>query len=181
MSAPAVARRYAEALADVAFERNAVDKIAGELRAFAEMVEAHEDLRNLFANPVVSQSEKAGVLDALIARVGPGDYTANLLRALLGNDRLHYLTQVYEQFVREVNERHGVVVAHVTTAAPIGPAERERLARKLREMTGKQVEFEIETDPSLIAGVVTRVGSVVYDGSVRTQLLDIKQKLKSGE
>jgi len=88
---------------------------------------------------------------------------------------------MYEQFRREMNKRKGLVVAEVTTASEVGASEQERLGITLEKMTGKRVEFKFKTDPSLVGGVVTRIGSVVYDGSVRTQLREIKERLKQGE
>ncbi|MCI0490139.1 MAG: ATP synthase F1 subunit delta [Blastocatellia bacterium] len=180
MSVRAVARRYAEAMADVAMERNQVDEIDNELRAFAGMIEAGSELYDLFASPIISQDDKRRVLEALIARTRPGEATANLLRTLLGHYRLHHLDAVYEQFRRQINRRKGIVEAFVTTAAEIGPVEREILDRNLREMTGRSIQIQFKTDPSLIGGVVTRIESVVYDGSISTQLREIKQRLKSG-
>jgi F-type H+-transporting ATPase subunit delta len=181
MSVTTIARRYAEALADAAIARNQVEQIDGEARAFAEMMRSNSELRDLFASPIVSQRDKGKVLDALINRARPGSMTANLLRAMLNNYRLQYMGEMYEQFRRIINERAGVVVAEVTTAQPIGPSEQASLSRRLEQMTGKQVQFQFKTDPSLIGGVVTRIGSVVYDGSVRTQLQEIKQHLKAGD
>ena len=104
--------------------------------------------------------------------------TANLLRTLLRHYRLHHLAAVYEQFQREINERRGMVRAEVTTASSVSRAEQDALSTRLREMTGKQVQLEFKTDPELIGGIVTRIGSVIYDGSVRTQLQAVKQRLK---
>ena len=181
MSVMTIARRYAEALADAAIARNQVEEVDREARAFAEMMRSNRELHDLFASPIVSQGDKGKVLDALIARSRPGQMTANLLRAMLNNYRLQHMGEMYEQFRRIINERAGVVVAEVTTAQPIGSAEQASLSRRLQEMTGKQVQFQFKTDPSLIGGVVTRIGSVVYDGSVRTQLQEIKQQLKTGD
>ena len=181
MSVTAIARRYAEALADAAVAHNQVEQIDSDLRAFAELARDNRELYDLFASPVVSQRDKGKVLDAIIKRARPGQLTANLLRTMLTNYRLHYVGEVYEQFRRIINERAGVVVAEVTTAQPIGQAEQASLGRRLQEMTGKQVQFQFKTDPSLIGGVVTRIGSVIYDGSVRTQLQEIKQQLKTGD
>src|SRR5262249_41592325 len=181
MSATVIARRYAEAIADVAIERGLVEQIDRELRAFAQMISGSDELRNVFSSPIVSQRDKGKVLEALITRVNPGEYTRNLLRGLLRNYRLHHMQLVYTQFQRIINERRGILVAHVTTAAPMNEADQGRLGRKLQELTGKQVEFQFKTDPSLIGGVVTRLGSVIYYGSVITQLLEVKQRLKSGE
>jgi F-type H+-transporting ATPase subunit delta len=176
-----IARRYAEALADVAIAHNQVDQIDHEVRVFAETIGSTGELHDLFASPIVSLSDKRRVLDALIDRVAVGQMTANLLRTMLSHYRLHYLAAVYEQFRREMNERKGLVVAEVTTASEVGASEQERLGITLEKMTGKRVEFKFRTDPSLIGGVVTRIGSVVYDGSVRTQLREINERLKQGE
>ena len=181
MSVTAVARRYAEALADVAIAHNQVEPIDSELRAFSELIRSNRELYELFASPIVSQTDKLKVLEALVSRLGSGKLTGNLLRALLSNYRLHYAPEVYEQFRRELNERKGLVTAEVTTASEVGAAEQAKLGRTLEKMTGKRVEFKFRTDPALIGGVVTRIGSVVYDGSVRTQLAEIKEKLKQGD
>jgi len=181
MSVIAIARRYAEALADVATARNQVDKIDNDVRVFSEMVTSSRELRDLFASPIVSKTDKLRVLEALIQRMRPDQMTANLLRTMLSHNRLQHLAEVYEQFRRTMNERKGLIVAEVTTAAEVGPAEQENLGRTLERMTGKRVEFKFKTDSSLIGGVVTRIGSVVYDGSVRTQLQEIKEQLKHGD
>lgn len=198
MSVIAVARRYAEALADAATERNQVEQIDRDVRIFAEMMKSNRELHDLFASPIVSQTDKLKVLEALIDRLLPdagtttiGEHkaghlrasrmTANLLRTLLSHHRLHHLAVVYEQFRREINERKGLIVAEVTTATEVGAAEQAKLGRTLEQMTGKQVEFKFKTDAALIGGVVTRIGSVVYDGSVRTQLQEIRERLKQGD
>lgn len=180
MSVTAIARRYAEALADVAFAHDQVEQIDAEVRSFAEMMQTSRDLHHVFASPVIGQDEKAKVLNALIERAKPGAMTANLLRALLNHHRLQHLGEVYEQFRRKVNERKGTVLAEVTTAAPVGPSEQQRLGDKLRELLGQQVQLQFKTDESIIGGVITRVGSVIYDGSIRTQLQGIKERLKTG-
>ena len=181
MSVIAIARRYAEALADVATDRNQVERIDNEVRIFAEMMKSSRDLHDTFASPIISQSDKLKVLEALIARTSTGEMTANLLRTMLSHYRLHHVAEVYEQFRREINERKGLIIAEVTTATDVGASEQAKLGRTLEQMTGKRVDFNFKTDPSLIGGVVTRIGSVVYDGSVRTQLKEIKDRLKKGE
>lgn len=181
MSVIAIARRYAEALADVATARNQVEKIDNDVRVFAEMVASSRELHDLFASPIVSKTDKLRVLEALIQRLRSDQMTANLLRTMLSHNRLHHIAEVYEQFRRAINKREGLIIAEVTTAAEVGRSEQENLGRTLERMTGKRVEFKFKTDPFLIGGVVTRIGSVVYDGSVRTQLQGIKEKLKHGD
>jgi F-type H+-transporting ATPase subunit delta len=181
MSLIAVARRYAAPLADVAIAHENADQIDSELAVFAQMIETNHELFDLFASPVVSQPAKREVLDTIIERTRPHPLTANLLRTLLRNYRLQYVGAVHQEFRREMNARKGILVAHVATAAPVAPTLQESLGRRLREMTGKQIQLEFNTDPTLIGGVVTRVGSMVYDGSVKTQLHEIEQRLKQGD
>jgi F-type H+-transporting ATPase subunit delta len=180
MSATTIARRYADAMADVAIAQKVVDQIDGELRMFVEMLRQSRELADLFASPVLPQPDKSKVLEAIIARARPGAYTANLLRTMLTHHRLPLVGEIYEQYRRIINERRGVVVAEVTTAQPLAPQEQAQLSQRLEAMTGKRIEFHFKTDDALIGGVVTRIGSVVYDGSVRTQLQEIHQQLKSG-
>jgi F-type H+-transporting ATPase subunit delta len=181
MSVIALARRYAAPLADVALAHNRVDQIDSELGVFARMIQTNRELYDLFASPVIPETSKRDVLDAIIERMRPDKLTANLLRALLRNYRLQYVGAVHEEFRREMNARKGVVVAQVATAEQVAPSEQESLIRRLQEMTGKQVQLEFKTDSSLIGGVITRVGSMVYDGSVKNQLKEIEQRLKQGD
>jgi len=178
MSVTAVARRYAEAIADVSVEHGLVDQIDSDLRTFVDMMTGSRELHQVFASPIISMDEKARVLDALIERTRPNRMTANLLKTLLRHYRLHHLDAVYQQFRREMNERQGLVLAEVTTAFPIDPEDRTALARRLQSLMGRQVEIKYLTDSSLIGGVVTRIGSVIYDGSIRTQLETVKNRLK---
>ncbi|HSB08960.1 MAG TPA: ATP synthase F1 subunit delta [Blastocatellia bacterium] len=181
MSVVVIARRYAEALADVATARGLVEQIDREVLLFVGMMESNRELLDVFASPIISQTDKQRVLDALTARVRPGQITVNLLRTMLNHYRLHHLGEVHAQFRRAINERKGLVVAEVTTASDFGHAEKEKLVRALERVTGKHVDLRFKTDPALIGGIVTRIGSVVYDGSVRTQLAGIKERLKQGE
>jgi F-type H+-transporting ATPase subunit delta len=174
----AAARRYAEALADVAFERGQTIEIEQELGGYAELFATNRELYDTFASPIVSQREKRKILDAVIDQTQPGEVTANLLQLLLHNYRLHEIVSVHREFRRAVNRREGVVPAEVTTAAPIDQAEQRLLVRQLEDLTGKRVEARFASDPALIGGVITRLGSVVYDGSIRKRLETIKQQLK---
>jgi len=181
MSAANVARRYAQALADVVTHQNTSEQVARELETFVHIWSENRQLRDVFASPVVSMNDKQCVLNAVIERTHPSATTTNLLKLLLRHYRLHQLGEIYEQFRREMNERAGVVPAEVTTAVPVDPGQHEAFSRRLQQLTGKRVDLQFKTDASLIGGAVTRIGSVIYDGSIRTQLASIKQKLAAGE
>jgi F-type H+-transporting ATPase subunit delta len=181
MSITTVARRYAEAVADVAIARNQVEVIEAELNAFALLMKSNRELYEVFASPVLSNEQKGKVLKALVERTKPSQAIANLLNVMLANYRLHILDAVYEQFKREINQRRGLVNVEVTTAQTLTAGEADLLKSRLQELTGKQVQIQFKADASLIGGVVTKIGSVEYDGSIRTQLESVKQKLKSGD
>lgn len=174
------ARRYAGALADIAVARGLAPQIDEELRGYAQMFAENRELYDTFASPVVSQAEKQKILQAVVERTRPGAIISNLLALLLRHHRLHNITAVYKHFRRTMNERQGIVSAEVTTAMPVDEGEREMLRRRLEQMTGSNVEIRFRTNPSLIGGAVTRIGSVVYDGSIRTRLESIKEELKQG-
>lgn len=120
------------------------------------------------------------MLETLIERVKTRATTANLLRVTLRNHRLAELEEIQKAFVEQLNQRAGVVAAQVTTAHPITPELEEALRSQLLTLTGKKVRLEFGVDENLIGGVVTRVGSTIYDGSIRSQLNEIKDKLTGG-
>ena len=181
MSIATIANRYARALADVITERHEVADVVGELGAFAHLMQQNAELREVFASPVIAIERKRGVLDALLARLGLRPTTRNVLTLLLQNFRLHHLDEVLRSLSRELDARTGIVSAEVTTARAVGEGDRDALRERLRAATGKEVRLHFRTDPEIIGGVVTRIGSVVFDGSIKNQLAQARQQLGSGE
>ena len=170
MSLQTVARRYATALADVAIERREEREVQNELDQWAEMVEAHPQLKEVFANPTVVYDHKRKVLEDLISRTRVREPTASFLRVLLKNQRLSQLRDIVERFGQVLDERGGVVAAHVTTARPIPEDLRNSLHETLAAATGRKVRLSFATDESIIGGLVARIGSTIFDGSVQSQL-----------
>jgi F-type H+-transporting ATPase subunit delta len=181
LSVQAVARRYAVALADVVTTRGEAREVQGELSAWAEMMQGNALLLEVFRNPTIPQEQKRRVLEALIARGRVRQTTANFLQVLLQNHRLADLQVINEAFARELDRRSGIVSAQVTTARPVPARVQESLSARIGELTGSRVRLNFGVDEGLIGGVVTRVGSTVYDGSVRSQLDQIKQKMAGGQ
>ena len=177
MSVQAVARRYASALADVVLARNEAREVQTELTIWDEMLQSNPNLGEVFANPTVALDQKRAVLNRLIKLAQPRPTTANFLKVLLQNQRLTELGEINRKFAQVLDERAGVVAATVTTARPVPEGAHERLRTTLLSLTGKQVRIDFVTDPELIGGVVTRIGSTVYDGSVRNQLQQVKEKM----
>jgi F-type H+-transporting ATPase subunit delta len=172
-----IARRYAEALADAAEAQNMLAQTAEELHAFATMVAESRELYDVLASPAIGPQDKSAVLEALIGRAKPTTIVANFLRVLLRNMRIHHIDAVDRAFADEVDRRTGVVMAEVTTARPLTDGERGVLSSRLAAMTGKKVKLTFATDDALIGGVVTRIGSRIYDGSVRSRLDRIKEQM----
>lgn len=172
-----VARRYAVALADVVIVRGEARQVQEELSAWELMMQASEPLLEVFRNPTVPYEQKRKVLTALIARARVRPTTANFLQVLLQNQRLGDLSEVNKRFAQVLDERSGVVSAEVTTARPVPESSQQALRAKLSAMTGKDVRLSFKTDEELIGGMVTRIGSTIYDGSVRNQLRLAKEKL----
>lgn len=177
MSLQTVARRYAVALADVVTSRGEAAEVRGELSAWEEMTRANAQLLEVFRHPTIPYEQKRRVLDALIARVRVRPTTANFLQVLLQNHRLADLHEINRQFAQELDRRTGVVTAEVTTARPVPSTAQEALQARLGQLTGSRVRLRFAVDEDLIGGVVTRIGSTVYDGSVRGQLEQIRQRM----
>ncbi len=177
MSAQTVARRYAAALADVVVERGEAREVQGELSAWHEMMRTSEQLTEVFSNPTIPFDQKRRVLDSLIARARPRPTTINFLKLLVQNHRLMNLGEINERFAQELDRRSQIVSAQVTTARTLPLGEQERLRMRISELTGSRVRLSFDTDDALIGGVVTRVGSTIYDGSVRSQLQRIKEQM----
>ena len=178
MSIPAaVARRYAVALADAVAARGEAQEIREELHAWEEMARANPQLQDIFRNPTIPYDQKRGVVGALIERTRVRPTTANFLLVLLQNHRLADLHEINKAFLQELDRRSGVVSAEVTTARPVPPQTQESLRARLGELTRSNVRLKFAVDEELIGGVVTRVGSTIYDGSVRNRLQQIKRRI----
>lgn len=172
-----VARRYATALADVVTKSGEAQEVQKELTAWSEMMQSNEQLLEVFRNPTIPYDQKRKVLNTLITRTRVRPTTANFLQVLLQNQRLAELGEVNKRFAQILDERSGVVSAQVTTVRPVPQASQEALRAKLATMTGKKVNLNFTTDEELIGGIVTRIGSTIYDGSVRNQLQQVKERL----
>ena len=170
MSSQTIARRYATALADVILAQNEAAEVSGELADWGQMFAANPALLEIFGNPTVGYEQKQRVLSELIERARLRATTANFLRVLLKNQRLADLPQVTAKLSQILDERSGVISADVTSAQTLPAATTAALSESLGKITGKKVNLNFDTDESLLGGIVTRIGSTIYDGSVRNQL-----------
>lgn len=177
MSLQTVARRYASALADVVIERKEEREVQQEIDQWASMIESNPELKEVFANPTVIYDDKQKVLEALIARTRVRPTTASFLRVLLRNQRLAQLKDVAERFGLVIDERGGVVSANVTTARPLPEDMQNTVRQALAAATGRAVRVSFSTDEKIIGGLVARIGSTIYDGSVQNRLERLSEEL----
>jgi F-type H+-transporting ATPase subunit delta len=177
LSLQTVARRYAAALADVVVERKEEREVQQEVDQWASMIEGSPELKEVFANPTVAYDEKQNVLEALIERTRVRPTTASFLRVLLRNQRLAQLKDVAERFGHVLDERGGVVSAHVTTARPLPEDMKSTVRETLAVATGRAVRVSFDTDEMIIGGLVARIGSTIYDGSVQNRLDRLSDEL----
>jgi F-type H+-transporting ATPase subunit delta len=170
LSSQTVARRYASALADVVIERREEREVQKEIELWASMVDSNPQLKEVFANPTVAYEHKQTVLEELISRTRVRETTASFLRVLLRNQRLAQLPDVSARFGHVLDERAGVVAAEITTARPISEDLKKALHDSLTSATGRTVRLTFATDEAIIGGLVARIGSTVFDGSVENNL-----------
>ena len=177
MSSQTVARRYAAALADVIIERNEVVEVREELTAWEKMMLENPLLLEAISNPTVGYEQKSRVLNELIVRTKVRPTTANFLRVLLKNQRLAELSNVNEKLGHTLDERSGAVSAQVSSARPLPENVKRAIEETLGRVTNKKVRLDFQTDESLLGGIVTRIGSTIYDGSVKNQLARLGEEL----
>jgi len=173
----AILGRYARSLADVVFEQNLGEKVTEDLKTYNEIFRAVPDLLEAFHSPAVAREAKEKLLGALLRRYPVDPVSSNFLRVLLEHNRLRYFPQIWEGFLKALNQRNGIVSVQVTAAAPLSEAELESLKQKLSGITGRRIDMQLRIDQNLLGGVVVQIGSMIFDGSIRTQLAAMKRHL----
>ena len=147
---------------------------------FRSLIKLNDNLQTAFANPSIAHLSKEKVLEGLLAKTKPSKTTAYFLRVLLRNSRLTELGEINEKFASVLDERNGIIAAQVISARPLSDAQKAEFQVNLGRLTGKKVNLNFDIDENIIGGVVTQIGSTVYDGSVKTQLENLKEQLING-
>jgi F-type H+-transporting ATPase subunit delta len=177
----AIADRYAAALLDVATERGFTADAKEMLDSFSVIINESADLRQFLANPAVPHKKKIGVMQTLLDRIGIKSQARPLMENFLGvvadHRRAVLLPQIAESFTEKMHERMGIAVAKVCSAAELNERERVELERAFARVTNMKIEAHYSVEPELVGGAVVRIGSVIYDGSVKEQLKRMEEKL----
>lgn len=180
MSTNAIAKRYAKALVQLGSEAGSVDSFNAELTRFSALLTDSRDLSAVFANPAYGIESKREVMKELVAKLQLSPMISNLLMLLLERGRISVLPQISESYGAFADELSGVIRPTLSSGLPLDAGQIEEIRSALAKSTGKKVELKVEVAPSLIGGVVTKIGGKVFDGSVRTQLARIQDILQKG-
>jgi F-type H+-transporting ATPase subunit delta len=178
---PAFVARYASAFADVVTDSRldaaAIDR---QFSDFLSTWEGSAELRTLFVNPAIPAAQKIGILDTLKSKLGLEKELRNLLAVLISNNRIGHVVEVAAAYRRILQQQSGIRPAEIVTARPLSADERSALVAELAKLAGAEIDPSFKLDTSILGGTVVRIGSTVYDGSVRGRLDRLKEALTAG-
>jgi F-type H+-transporting ATPase subunit delta len=174
----AIASRYARALVEVVLERNIdPDTARQQLNEFVGAVTESIELRRVWESPAVPADQKRRVVDAIAGQIHADKPIRNFIAILIDHHRIPMLTDIARQFDVELDAKLGFVQAEISSARQLSVEEKRDLEQRIERMTGKKVRAAYQSNPDLLGGVMVRVGSTIYDGSVRGQLQNLRQEL----
>ena len=175
-----LALRYAHAFASVTSSKNLdTSAVQQQLNDFNDALAESRALREVLGNPAIPADEKLKVLDAISARVNMLPQVRNFLAVIMDNQRLSELNEIVAEYHAVVDEQSGMAEAEITSAHPLNDQDRAELESQVAKLAGGRVRTTYRQDETLLGGAVVRIGSTVYDGSIRAQLQQLKQKLVS--
>ena len=175
-----LALRYAHAFASVTASKNLDTSVTQQqLNDFNDTLAESRALREVLANPAIPSDEKLKVLDAIAARINMLPQVRNFLAVIMDNQRLSELNEIVAEYHAVIDEQSGMAEAEITSALPLNDEDRANLESQVAKLAGGRVRTTYRQDPTLLGGAVVRIGSTVYDGSIRAQLEQLKQKLVS--
>ncbi|CDZ41874.1 ATP synthase F1, delta subunit [Neorhizobium galegae bv. officinalis] len=173
-----VAERYASSLFELSLEAGSIDKVGADLDRFQALLDESEDLRRLVASPVFSAEDQQNAVIAVAQKAGISGLVANFLKVVAGNRRLFAIPGMIRAFRQIAAEHRGEITAEVTSAHALSQAQENELKSALKGVTGKDVTIAVTIDPSILGGLIVKVGSRQIDTSLRTKLSTLKLALK---
>lgn len=177
MVSGSLARRYARAVVQLGVTAGNLDQLGADLRNFAAAMKTSAELVSSLTNPAIRRADRRKVIDALLAHFKAAAVTKNLVAVLLDGERIATLPMISREVDAMIEARAGRISADVASATELSPAQLAQLTTVLERLSGKKVDVVKRVDPSLIGGVVAKVGDVVYDGSLRSQLHLLRDEL----
>src|SRR5882757_1642284 len=175
-----VTSTYARALADVVFDQHLdPGQILQEARSLVELVQDNQQLREVWEAPSIPAEQKRALLDAIVAREGISRSVRNFMAVLMDHRRLKFLEPIVKEFGEELNRRLGFTEADIISIRELSEAERSAIEAQVEKLTGHKVRARYAQDSSILGGAIVKVGSTIYDGSVRGQLERIREAISS--
>jgi len=181
MRSPAVARRYARALFSIASESSSVDAMRAELAQISALFENNAELKQALFRPLHPVAERRAVLRGVCERVNSSATLKNFMTFLIDQRRIIDYDAIQSEFGRLADAAAGLLRAEVIAASALDDRQVERLRSALTSQTGQQIELKVSVDPNLIGGAIAMVGGRVFDGSLRTQLTQLRNTLTRGQ
>ena len=173
-----LAERYAAALFELADDRHALDEVAGDLRELRTMLASSSDLLRLVRSPVLSRGQQSKAIEALAEQAQLSKLTRDFLAIVARNRRLFAVPGMIEAYLNKLAERRGEVTAEVTAAQALSEAQQNSLIDQLRRVVGSRVAIDVKVDPSLLGGMIVKIGSRMIDGSLKSQLQRLQLSMK---
>jgi F-type H+-transporting ATPase subunit delta len=173
-----LARRYAKALVEIGQERNALEKYGQDLTNLADLMEESRDFREVLISPVFTKEDKKRISGEVLKKADTDPMVVNFVNLLIDRKRIDQLPGIDKAFREKVDEIRGITRGQVVSAEALSENEVARVTDALSKVSGKQVMVTTSVDPGLIGGLFTKVGDMVFDGTIRTQLQQLKESLK---
>jgi F-type H+-transporting ATPase subunit delta len=175
-----VTSTYARAFADVVFDQHLDPaKTLQEAHSLAQLAAGSLELREVWEAPSIPAEQKRALLDAIVGRAGFSRPVRNFVAVLMDHGRIKFLDPIVEEFSHELNRRMGFVEAQITSARELGESERSTLEAQVAKLTGHKVRARYAQDGALLGGAIVKIGSTIYDGSVKGQLEKIREAISS--
>jgi F-type H+-transporting ATPase subunit delta len=169
--------QYAKAFADIAIAQGAPQTAVKQLADFGDAFTESAELRNFLGSPAVDTKAKHRVIEKILAQQGAGRIVRNFLFVILDHHRSHMLPEIIAAVQEVVRQRQGIAEAEVSSAVELSSAQKAELAKTLSRLTGKRIEPKYSIDSELLGGAIARVGDTIYDGSLRSRLMEMRARL----
>jgi F-type H+-transporting ATPase subunit delta len=172
-----LSRRYARALFELGTSNGNLDKLGQDLRNLSTAMKSSSELVDLLNNPVIQRSDRKRVLQAILARFDAHEHSKNLVNILLDGERMSYVSAISRELDAMIDVRAGKIAAEVTSATTLSAVQLASITSALERLSGKTVTITKREDPTILGGVIAKLGDVIYDGSIRSQLRTMRDDL----
>jgi len=177
MAAGSLARRYAKAVIELGQANDNADRMGSDLRSLAKAMKDSAELQSVLTNPAIRRADRRRVIDGLLQAIGALPMSKNLVYLLLDSERMSSVPDISREVDAMIEAKSGRITAEITSARPLEIAQLTEITVALEKLSGKKVTVTKREDESLLGGVVAKLGDKVYDGSLRTQLRNLRDEL----